>query len=323
MRRLASAVAVAVLALRAPAVHAEPLDVDLVRLGAPDPRVWGVIGERTGTPVSDPELLAREAKQRFAILSSEVALALSSAILQPASTTGHAGFDFGLEASYAPVHGDPVGSIPPPGFSNAPWTTRSTTPASLTMTGVRVRKALPFSFELGGRLTYLTRSSYLAAQGEAKWALNEGFDQVPDLAVRAAHTRLFGQRDWNLSATDVDFMVSKRWGVNAVTSFTPYVALRFTYVNASTDLLDFAPPEENAAPDEVHDAVARFPELRAGFYRTTFGLRMTAHAVSLAAEGTYFGGKKYSGKAAPAAHEYGSFRIASSLSGALKLGWEF
>ena len=110
-----------------------------------------------------------------------------------------------------------------------------------------MRKALPFSLELGGRMIYLSQSSYFGAQIEGKWALNEGFHVLPDLAVRVAHTQLFGQRDWNLGATDLDLMISKRFGVNGVTSFTPYLAARFTYVGASSETMDFGPARAGGA----------------------------------------------------------------------------
>ena len=301
----------------------DSLDLDLSRLGAPDPAVWTVVETRSGgTLAAPPQQLAAEAKQRFAILSSELALALSGPILAPASTTGHAGFDVALEGGYTPVHGDPVGAPPPFGFSNQPWTAGVTAPSSLTTTGIHVRKAFPFSCEIGGRLTYLNQSSYYAAQGEAKWALNEGFDYFPDVAVRVAYTRLFGQTEWNLDTTDLDVLVSKRWGVSAVTSFTPYVAARFTFVNASSERMDFArAPSLNAAPDTT--TFAGFPNLRTNLYRTTLGVRMTANAVSLAVEGTYFAGTKHSGDASPAAGDYPDFRLASSWSAAFRLGWEF
>jgi hypothetical protein len=333
MRRLASVLAVAIVALCAATARAEPLDVDLSRLGAPDPAVWVALGDSLAPgsiPQATAEEYARGAKERFAVLSSEVALALSSALLEPASTTGYAGFDFALEGSYTPVHSDARGTAPsgsPYGtaYATTPWPTRFEQPASLTTTGLHVRKALPFSFELGGRLIYLNKSSYMAAQGEAKWALNEGSDVIPDFGVRVAHTRLFGQREWNLGATDLDFMVSKRWGVNGVTSFTPYLAARFTFVTASTEQLDFGGDLAGPAPADRYPAVAAFPRLRVGLYRTTLGVRMTASVVSLAAEVTYFGGKSYSGEdGVPlSAGDYGDFSVPSSFAGAGKLGWEF
>lgn len=332
MRRLLAPLAVAAtLLLRPGTVAAEPLDLDLSRLGAPSEAVWTKLAEIHGVSGVDAALLASEAKTRFAILSSETALALSSAILMPASTTGYSGFDIGLEAAYVAVHPQTVGSTSfgsPPLFEpRGPWQTRSLTPHELFLPSVHVRKALPFSFEVGGRMIYLSQSSYFGAQVEGKWALNEGFRVLPDLAVRVAHTQLFGQRDWNLGATDLDLMISKRFGVNRVTSLTPYLAARFTYVGASSETMDFGPARAGGTiaieAEDMRSTQAAFPKLRAGFYRTTAGLRFTSHVVSLAGEVTYFGGATRDGEANPAADEYPEFRLASSWGGALKAGWEF
>ncbi len=328
MRRLAPAIAAAVLALEAGGARAEPLDLDLGRLGAPDAAVWEAIAAERGVALTPAEAatLAKESKQRFAVLSSEVALALSSALLHPASTTGHSQFDFDIEAARAGVHSAAIGGanaslMPYP----ATWPTRTDDPpGSVFMPSLHVRKALPFSFEMGGRMIYLSRSSYFATQGELKWALNEGSEIIPDLAVRLAYTRLFGQKDWNLGATDLDFMVSKRWGFQGVTSFTPYVALRFTFVSASSDRIDFGPTTDLAEnPVALADSSASFPKLRAGFYRTTLGVRFTAYTVSLAAEATLFAGSKYSGESNPTADEYPDFKLSSSFAGAIRFGWEF
>jgi hypothetical protein len=241
-------------------------------------------------------------------------------VLHPASTTGYSGFSVDLETATVAVHSDAIGADPGvAGFSNQPWTTRGAPPSQLYLPSIHVRKALPFSFEVGGRMIYLSQSTYFAAQGEAKWALNEGFDYLPDFAVRAAYTRLFGQKDWNLGTTDLDVILSKRWGVNAVTSFTPYVAARFTFVSASSDRMEFAPdrPAPTTDPVDLVNTQAEFPRFRAGFYRTTLGLRFTAYAVSLAAEGTYFGG------GSPSVSGYDGVKVKSSLGGAAKLGFEF
>lgn len=318
--RLAPSIAAAVLALGAAKARGEPLDVSLAKLGPPDPNVWVAIGV---TDTAQAATLAAEAKQRFAVVSSEMALAMSAPLLEPASTTGHSGFDFAAEGSYAAVHGGTIGQAPPLGFTNRPWATSSATPSALYTSGVHVRKALPFSIEIGGRLANPARTTYFVAQGEVKVALNEGFDYFPDVAVRAAYTRLFNQREWNLDATDLDFMISKRWGVSAVTSFTPYAAARFTFVNASTTMLDFGPAQPTATPNDAWARFAAFPTLRTGLYRTTLGVRMTADTISLALEGTYFGGKKIGGTANPGAGDYPDVQLESSFSAAFRLGWEF
>jgi hypothetical protein len=329
MRRpLAIAAAALALATARPA-GAEPLDLDLSRLGAPSAAAWRAIATRAGATLDDAtaEALARDARTRFAVLSAETALGFSSPLLQPASTTGHSGFDFALEAAYAQVHPQPVGQATfgtPPVFGpRTPWQTRGLVPHELFLPSFHVRKALPFSFEVGGRVTYLSQSSYFAAQLEGKWALNEGFRNLPDVALRAAHTQVLGQRDWNLGATDFGLLVSKRWGVNAVTSITPYGAARFTFVRASSETIDFAPvPVPDAGdppttPDELRGAQASFPSISKGLYRTTVGLRLTAYAVSMAVEGTYFGGGTLSGDGYP------DVDLDKTWTSAFRFGWEF
>jgi hypothetical protein len=322
-RRLAFA---AVLALAAPSARAEPLDLDLAQLGAPDPAVWTAVISAGGAPAADADALARESRQRFAILSSEMALALSSAILHPASTIGHSRFAFDLEVATMAIHPDAVGAAPPIGSSgvplasNSPWPTASTAPDQLYVPSLHVRKALPFSFELGGRVMYLSQSSYFAAQGEAKWAINEGFERFPDVAVRVAYTRLFGQTDWSLGTTDLDLMVSKRWSLGGATSLTPYLAGRLTWVYASSDRIEFMPGRlatDPSDPATLATTQGEFPRFSAVFYRTTLGVRFTASVFSLALEGTYFDGSE------PSDGDYDGVKVASSFGGAAKLGWEF
>lgn len=318
--RRAPALAAAVLMLGAAATaRAEPLDVRLARLGPPDELVWAALGADPGQAIG----LANDAKRRFAVLSNDLALAMSSPLLQPGSTTGHSGFDVAFEASYSGVHGSPLGEAPPLGFTNRPWPTLSAEPTALFTSGLHVRKALPFSLEMGGRLTYLARTSYVAAQGEVKWALNEGFESFPDVAVRAAYTRLFGQQEWNLDATDLDLLVSKRWGVSAVTSLTPYVAARFTFVRASSERLDFGTGPLPASPEAANARYAAFPELRNTLYRTTVGVRLTADTVSLAVEGTVLARASHRGPANADPGEYPDYRMGPSFSAAARFGWEF
>jgi hypothetical protein len=316
MRRLALLAAAVLTVAAAPAARAEPLDVDLSRLGAPDPAVWGSIYQARGVTPAAGELdaLVKGSRQRFAILSSQLALALSSAILHPASTTGHSGFAVDLEVATMSVNADPVGATTA-GYAATPWAGASNQPSSLYLPSVHVRKGLPFSFEVGGRFIYLAMSNAFAGQGEAKWALNEGFEYVPDFAIRGAYTRLFGVRDWNLSTTDLDFMLSKRFGMMGVTSLTPYLAARFTWISASTAQIQFAPGAYASAADALSTS-GSFPNLSLSVYRTTGGLRLTAYSVSMAVEGTYFAG-------ATASKAYDGAKIKASFGGAAKLGWEW
>jgi len=300
---------------------AEPLDLDLTRLGAPTAAVW----ESAGFLPAEAAVLAGNARVRFARLSSDLALAFSAPLAQPGSTTGYSGFAFGFEATYAQVHhgviGSPVGAIVAEDY----WVTREMKPNELFIPSIHVRKALPLSIELGGRFMYLSQSSYYGAQIEAKWALLEGFTVLPDVAVRGAYTLVLGQRDLRLHTTEFDAIVSKRFGVNAVSSLTPYLAGRFTIMGASTDVMAFRPefaadgtPLPPATPGELAASSAAFPSVSGLFYRTTAGVRLTAFATFLNAEVTYYGGGKFKAKdAAPA------YFVPKSVTGSFKFGFEF
>jgi hypothetical protein len=305
----------AVLALAAPTAQAgEPLDLDITLLGPPSAAIW----EHAGVGAPEAAVLAGDARVRFAMLSSELALSLSSSLLEPAATIGHSGFSFDLESSYTTVHKNVVGTAIGPAGTDYPrnyWPTRTKIPSGLLVPSFHVRKSLPFSIELGGRVLYLSQSSYFAVQLHGKWALQEGYAIIPDVALLAAHTIFLGQKDFNLSSTDLTLMTSKRFGVNAIMSLTPYLAARFLLVHASSDPLGYAPA--GAPPATVVADTAAFPSLERTLYRTTLGVRMTAFATSLAAEVTYFGGKN--SKAGP----YPAYSLQSSLTGAFKLGFEF
>lgn len=316
MRRSLALVFAAAL-LRAVPAQAEPLDIDVFKLGPPDARAVARLAGRT-TPTPADYQAAADARQRFALMASELGLALSSFILTPPLTTGYSGFDFDLEFAYAPTHVTTVGGLDY-------WPTRGLNPRGLLMPAIHVRKALPFSTELGARIIYLNQSFMFAAQGEVKAALVEGFYWVPDVALRGAMTHLYGARGLDLTTSDLDFIVGKKLAVGGVMSLTPYVAFRLTWLDAASEALDFAPGAGNPAPIGV---VAAYPRLQRHdhlFTRYALGVRLLTYAVTLSAEVTYFGGKTFSG-AAPAAmgdQDLPGFEVKSSLSAAARLGFEF
>jgi hypothetical protein len=327
MRRSLGLVALVLAARAAPAL-ADPLDFDLERLGAPTTAVWDEIAKRHPALTIDSAALATSSRQRFALLSTQLGLALSSFVLAPASTTGQLGYEIDLETAYAPVSSKAVG-VQLPELSAGAFPVRSAPPSFLLLPAVHVRKSLPSSVELGGRAIYLNQSQLTAAQAEVKWAVNEAWWYLPDFAVRGALTHLFGQRDLDLTTADLDLMVGRRFGVGGVVNLTPYAAFRLTWVGASSDRIDFAPSPvdfpDQRPPAQVVATQAAFPELKMSqhlFPRYTVGVRLVAAAVSIAAEGCYFAGKTFTG---PAGDEtrYPTFAVPSSFSASGKVGLEF
>ena len=319
-RSLGLAAALASLVRAAPALG-EPLDTNLLNLGVPDANV--ICALRAGTPCTPTAAdyqASADARQRFAVLVTRLGLALDSAILAPPSTVGHSGFEFALEGAYVPASFDRALFA---GFS--PF--KAQPPDYFLLPALHVRKALPYSFELGARAIYLDKSVQFATQLELKWAVLEGFGDLPDVAVRASLTRLFGIQNLDLGSWGLDAMVGKRFGIDGVLSLTPYGAFRFTWLEARSGPMQYAnasspPPAGSGALQTV----ASFPDIDLAshrFMRATLGVRLLTAAVVVSAEGTYTLSRKFESPAPDNPGATDSFEVPATLAAAVNLGLSF
>ncbi len=225
MRTFSRGMALAVLVCGS-AAYADRNDIRITNLG--NPSSVASPGSTTGSVGYNPE-----ANGDFRAFARTFAAVMTSANLMPPETLGHAGFSLNAELS--------VIGLPTPGREDGQVTipTEGTPTNPLLLPSVHVRKGLPFSFELGARVGWIDRSDMFTATGELKWAVNEGFTWLPDIAVRAHVTRLMGNKDFDLTAAGLDFGVGKQFPLGGMVTLTPYGGLDLTGVAASTDTLDF------------------------------------------------------------------------------------
>ncbi|MFE8601710.1 hypothetical protein [Archangium violaceum] len=225
MRTFSRGMALAVLVCGS-AAYADRNDIRITDLGNPSP----VASVGSTAPSTNYNA---EANGDFRAFARTFAAVMTSANLMPPETLGHAGFSLNAELS--------VIGLPTPGREDGQVTipTEGALTNPLLLPSVHVRKGLPFSFELGARVGWIDRSSMFAATGELKWAVNEGFTWLPDVAVRAHVTRLMGNKDFDLTAAGLDFGVGKQFPLGGMVTLTPYGGLDLTGVAASTDTLDF------------------------------------------------------------------------------------
>jgi hypothetical protein len=234
------------------AAHADKNDLRLVNLGNPD------AGERGATS---------RATTDFQAFARAMAASLMSANLMPPETLGHAGFNVNAELSVVSLPGysrdreddssikgvfipaessQPLWSVQPDG-SPPPEEDFSQPGSAMLVPSLHVRKGLPFSTELGGRVAWIEKSRMIAATGEVKVALHEGgviegfFKYLPDLGVRGHITKLFGAQDLSLTAMGLDVGVGKRFPLGGMVTLTPYGGLDFSVVSAQSATLDFQP----------------------------------------------------------------------------------
>jgi hypothetical protein len=267
--RLRKGLALGVCLLTGSAAWADINDLRLAQLGNPDP----------ASSSYDPL-----ANAHFRIFARQLAAALTSTNLTPPGTTGHSGFAMNLELSVADLR--PGGTFVMP--------TEQPFGSPLLIPSLHLRKGLPFSFELGTRIAWLDRSRMFAGTGELKWAVNEGFYYLPDLAIRAHGTRLFNTRDLDLTAAGLDIGLGKKFPLGGMITLTPYAGWNLIWVAASSSLVDFNPGRTQAQAEQtptsqlqdsgVYDELSMSANSHNRFY---LGLRFIGGIVQIAAEVSY------------------------------------
>ncbi len=261
------------LAIAASAARADENDLQLWRLGHPDPlgctRCDGKSGDviEPGTP---------GAQARFHRLASTLGLAFAPPFQETAGTLGQSGFEVGVSASEA--------------FLRIPadaWPTRAAAPPKvLTLPTVTLRKGLGASLELGAAVSWLTGSQMMALSAELRWALLDGFAAAPDLAVRGWATRVLGAQELDLTAGGLDAQLSKSFGVLGMLKLQPYLQGGVEMANALSSGVDFKPAAENPQNPTADDGLFHTVSFLDNRYlRAALGVRMVAGVVVLGVEG--------------------------------------
>ncbi|MFH1807242.1 MAG: hypothetical protein ABIJ09_00755 [Pseudomonadota bacterium] len=258
-------------ALFASLAWAAPNDIVLTNL---------VQRDANGQPMKNPNTdLVMGDQDAFKGLTTELGLVFSPRSLAPSETPGHAGFDIGLDYT---LH-----FIQP---SNSYWADSTergqagrTMPPVLQTLGVRARKGLPFSLEVGGGGQYLFESHMYAVGADIRWALNEGFIWLPDLAVTLSVNRLLGNDQIDLTVASAGAQISKTFGLFGMMRLAPFAGYNYVAINAASAVID---PDPRSADDIggnfTFDQVSI---LGNGYHRAVAGLRLGSFIFDLTIEG--------------------------------------
>lgn len=188
----------------------------------------------------------------FRSLVRELGLIFTPTMLQPAETTGIAGFDFAVNYAFHPVNID-----------RAYWQDALETPGSrLPMTvGATARKGfilpVPLATEVEVGAQWLIESQMLNLGANVRLALNEGFTGahwwafIPDVAVQAGINRVVGSDDLDLITATVGGSVSKGFGLFGMVNLAPFIGYQSIFVNGSTRLVDTNPLNTSNVDDNV------------------------------------------------------------------------
>lgn len=186
---------------------------------------------------TDPNRIARvwPDTDSFAKLVRELGMVVSPRPLAPAETLGEAGFAFGVGTSVMDIRQDADY------WRRATPEEGKTAADLLTTLHLQLRKGLPFSFETGGTLSYLVGSEMFMLGAELKWAVNEGFVLLPDIAVRGTINALLGNRDLDMITGGADVTISHPFPIGGMVTLTPYAGWNRLVISAASHVIDATP----------------------------------------------------------------------------------
>ena len=249
---------------------ADPNDFQIYKLGNPNSG-----GGSVGYDASS--------NANFRAFARYLGAGLSSSNLAPPETLGHSGMSISVEESLIFFSTDP--KLMP--------TEQKYGGSIIDVPSVHIRKGLPLSFEIGGKMGWFDKSRMGVGTLELKWALNEGFTYLPDIAVRGSITKLINSRDFDLTIGGVDLGIGKQFAIGGMITLTPYVGWNLLFVGASSDNVDFNPTRTPAQADDpsmqftniyTYDSLPAVSNSHNRFYG---GLRFKAAPLVLTAEASY------------------------------------
>lgn len=184
--------------------------------------------------------------EAFRGLVRELGLVMTPTSLQPAETTGQAGFDFALDYSFHTMN-----------FDEDYWQRSREDPSvPLLMTlGARARKGfvlpIPLASEVEFGAQWLIDSQLLNMGTNIRLALNEGFRWIPDIAVQTGINRMVGNKDLDLLTVTAGGQISKGFGINGTFNLCPFFGYQSIWVNGSSRILDTGPEDSANVNDNV------------------------------------------------------------------------
>lgn len=279
VHRFAQACLAALIGLAATRARANPNDLELWRLGNPDPITvcTKCDGSDTTAVPADPQ-----AQSRFARLTAMLGLAFLPSFHEAAGSLGQSGFEVGVS-----------GHTAFPRLSADEWPTSLTqgqgpVPFALALPQLHVRKGLGGSFELGAAATWLSRSQMVGLSGELRFSPLDGIVGAPDLSLRAHGTRVVGASSLDLTVLGADVGISKEGSIGGVARLQPYFEGGLALVNAQSGILNFRPDAINPRnPSAQAGAFHTAGFLHNVYYRGAVGLRLLAGPAVLGLEGGF------------------------------------
>jgi len=216
----------------------------------------------------------------FRDFTTQLGFVFAPRMASPAETLGHAGFHVGAMWSGSLVSSDqPYWQVTERGQKGGGGQ------SMLQTLQLDIRKGLPFSFELGANFMWLADSELFAPGIELRWALNEGYRYLPDIAIRGAVNHMVGNRDLLLTTVAIDGVISKSFGLGGTVNLAPYAGWSVIMIAATSRVIDPTPLDE----DDITNNLV-FEQRGAASHlahKLTAGLRLLVYVVNISVQGEF------------------------------------
>ncbi len=136
-------------------------------------------------------------------------------------------------------------------------------PSSMNTVGVFARKGfwLPLpSFEFGVGAVHLADSRIWTGQVYTKLAVHEGYTKLPlpSIAARGAVSRMFTQRELDLTIASFDLMLSKHFGIADTWRLDPFAGWNLLMIVPRSEVIDPTPHIDPLEPGNAMDSQLSF-----------------------------------------------------------------
>jgi len=208
----------------------------------------------------------------FDFVVRELALSISSPPSWSVGSLGLYEFEVSFDNRLAFVH-----TSSSDGVSSSPWQdmTEGGDPSNVQwMPTIRVRKGLPFSFEVGGDIGWHAGTAQMLVGGYGRLAFLDGWKRIPDAAIQLRYTGYVGNDQLELGVFEVDLSVGYTFTVLGLSGhpdmfFSPYCGYGFLMSHAKPlavtvdDVSGVSAWADEAGP-EVDPRMFRFNRLFVG-----------------------------------------------------------
>jgi hypothetical protein len=196
----------------------------------------------------------------FRNMVSELGFAIAPNAFYPARTTGIGGFVVSLEANYTRIspnrtaeetggrapywHLGTRGGQDP---NNQLFASSNESPDSLIQIyAIKVRKGLPFGFEIAGSLGTIAHTRMWASGGDLRWSLMEGFrtgplGRLPDVSLGAGVRTVTGTSKFYLTTVGIDVKMSKQVMLADSSQLIPTLGYQRVIIFGDSSVVDSTP----------------------------------------------------------------------------------